>query len=167
MHAMAKVAERLQPEYQLLVDVRQRLDLEIKGLERELEDFIGAVVAPEPSGGRRPVSSARRELQKQIRLLEQLLAGFRTVTPEALHTDRVGYGSTVFVRDLGNGEEASYTLVAGETIDLAASQVSMESPMGQALLGHLPGDEVVVDAPHRRLRLRIVALKTLPQQLGL
>jgi transcription elongation factor GreA len=79
----------------------------------------------------------------------------------------VGYGAVVFVRDQDSGEERFYTLVAGDPTDLDASQVSLASTPGQALLGRRPGDEVEVETPYREVRLRVVTVPTLPRRLGL
>jgi transcription elongation factor GreA len=54
-------------------------------------------------------------------------------------------GSRVRVRDLDG--DAVFTIVGPEDSDGAAGLISDQSPLGQALLGHGPGDKVDVRAP--------------------
>jgi transcription elongation GreA/GreB family factor len=55
-------------------------------------------------------------------------------------------GSTVRVRD-ADGEEEEYTIVKKGEADPAHGRISTESPVGRALLGRRPGDEVEVQTP--------------------
>lgn len=107
------------------------------------------------------------EGEKRIRHLLQLIDGLDMVDSEALSDSRAGYGSTVEMRDLDSGIDVSYTLMAGALIDLDFNQVSLASPMGQAILGSKAGNEVVVVTPHGKRRYRILAVETLPASLGL
>jgi len=58
-------------------------------------------------------------------------------------------------------------LVAGDAMDLEAGHVSLESPIGQGLLGTEQGQDVVIQLPRGVRNFRVTALETLPQQLGL
>ncbi len=79
--------------------------------------------------------------------------------------DRVGFGSQVTITDIEMGEEFTFTITAGDFIDLDAGQVSLASPIGKGLLGGKPGQEVTVTLPMGVRRYRIMTLTTLPQQL--
>jgi transcription elongation factor GreA len=57
----------------------------------------------------------------------------------------IGLGSQVTVRD--EGEEATYSIVGPLEAAPARGRISHVSPLGQALLGHVVGDEVRVEAP--------------------
>ena len=59
----------------------------------------------------------------------------------------------------------TFTITAGDFIDLDAGQVSLASPIGQGLLGGAKGEEVTVQLPRGNRRYRILDLTTLPQQL--
>ena len=67
----------------------------------------------------------------------------------------VTVGSTVELRNLASGGETRYTLVWPGQVDAKQGRISVESPVGQALLKHRAGDEVEVDAPSGTLRFRI------------
>ena len=79
--------------------------------------------------------------------------------------DRVGFGSQVTITDIEMGEDFTFTITAGDFIDLDAGQVSLASPIGKGLLGAKPGQEVTVKLPMGVRRYRILTLTTLPQQL--
>jgi transcription elongation factor GreA len=59
--------------------------------------------------------------------------------------DTVKIGSLVRVRDR-DGEEV-FTIVGGEEADAMLMRISLESPLGIALLGRAAGDQVKVRAP--------------------
>ena len=61
------------------------------------------------------------------------------------HDGRVQVGSRVTVRDEFGEEE--YTIVGPAEVDVAKGRISMESPVGKALLGHKVGEEVKVQTP--------------------
>lgn len=55
-------------------------------------------------------------------------------------------GARVTVAD-GDGNETEYTLVSAGEANPSHGSVSVESPLGRALLGKAAGDEVVVERP--------------------
>ncbi len=147
----------------MIAEVRDRIGSELERLSRQLTDELGAGL-----GGATTVCAApeeRREVQQRIRRLGQLVAGLVGLEHEALPVDRVGYGSSVVLQDLETRQRISYTLVTGDVIDLDEDQVSLASPVGQALLGRKTGDRVSVETPAGTARYRIVSMATLPQML--
>ena len=79
--------------------------------------------------------------------------------------DRVGFGSTVTIHDLELDEDFTFTITAGDFIDLDGGQVSLASPIGRGLLGAEEGQEVTIQLPAGERRYKVVELTTLPQQL--
>jgi transcription elongation factor GreA len=57
----------------------------------------------------------------------------------------VKIGSLVRVQDRDGEEE--FTIVGGEEADAMLMRISMESPLGKALLGRATGEQVKVRAP--------------------
>jgi transcription elongation factor GreA len=148
----------------MIAEVRDRLGSELERLSRQLTDALeaeigGAAVCAAPE--------ERRKVQERIRSLGQLVAGLAGLECGALPVDRVGYGSSVVLQDLVKRRRVSYTLVSGEVIDFDEDQVSLASPVGQALLGRAVGDRVSVETPAGTRRYRVVSVTTLPQMLGL
>jgi transcription elongation factor GreA len=106
-------------------------------------------------------SAGAAQLQAQVARLGQIAAGLAIIDAEALPCDGAGFGSTVTVKNLESGELEEYTLMVGSLVDLEANQVSLASPIGQALLGRMLGDEVTIATPNRNIRFRITGLVTL------
>ncbi len=75
--------------------------------------------------------------------------------------DRVGFGSTVYVTNMGTGEQRQYVLVPPEIKDDNPSYISAMSPIARGLLGAHPGDEVLINIPKGELELRIDKIVTL------
>jgi transcription elongation factor GreA len=90
-------------------------------------------------------------LERRIRMLRDRLDRSVVIDErDAVASGTVGVGSTVVVEDeQGEKLEVQISSVGG---------VSPDSPLGRALLGRKPGDEVDVAAPKRSWRARIVSI---------
>ena len=60
------------------------------------------------------------------------------------------------LKDLNAGDEVEYTLVGEDEADVTKGLLSVQSPVGRALLGKEEGDEVVVRRPKGELVLEVV-----------
>ena len=60
--------------------------------------------------------------------------------------DGVGLGAKVKVRD-DKGNERAFEIVGTYEVDVLKGRISDQSPIGQALAGHRPGDVVTVQLP--------------------
>ena len=72
---------------------------------------------------------------------------------EEQHDGVIAVGSTVTVTD--DHGDAVYTIVGPAEVDLSAGRISMESPVGKAVMGRKVGDEVTVQTPAGARKLRI------------
>ena len=89
-------------------------------------------------------------LEHRIRSIRDRLTRSVLVEQEPTASGEVGIGSTVEVED-EKGERM--------TIEISSvGGVSPDSPLGRALLGAKPGDEVEVDAPRGSWRARVMAI---------
>lgn len=150
----------------MIVEVKERLQSE---LNRAVQNLPLDVAQQLVSGSARVRTnpSPAGDPQGRVRRLRQLDAGLAALHPESLAPDRVGYGSSVVLEDLGTRRRVSYMLVTADVIDLEEDQVTLASPIGAALLGRKKGERIEVALPQGRKRFRIVELTTLPQMLGL
>ncbi len=110
--------------------------------------------------------AARAGSQARMRLLGQLLAGLADSGTLHIDAHRAGFGSTIELVDLDDDARRTLTLVTGATIDVSDDQVTMESPIGAALLGAEAGDVIDVDTPARRRTFRVLRVRTLLDQFG-
>ena len=84
--------------------------------------------------------------ESRIRYLEKMLKTAEVIEDNAAQ-DEVGVNKTVLVRKEDTGEEVSYRIVTSVRGASLRGLISIESPIGQALMGHRPGDRVTVNTP--------------------
>lgn len=72
---------------------------------------------------------------------------------EVVQTGAVGFGSKVTVEL--NGKEYIYTLVGSQESDPKMGKLSLESPIGLALIGKRAGDKAVVVMPDRQIEYKV------------
>jgi transcription elongation factor GreA len=83
-------------------------------------------------------------LEGRIIELEQILAKAKLI--DRVQSDIATLGSIVCLA-ISDGREVQYTIVGAFEADPGAKRISNESPVGKALLGHKPGDMVMVSTP--------------------
>ena len=158
----------------MLNEIRQRIEEEIEALSRELQFELPVRIRKAVElGDLRENSEYKSALERQqfvnarIAHLTQRVAELSQIDVERMPADRVGFGSRVTVRDCVRKTEITYTIAAGDYIDIEAGHVSMASAIGRGLMGARPGEEVEVKLPRGARRYEIVALETLPQRMGM
>jgi transcription elongation factor GreA len=93
---------------------------------------------------------------KILRLRDRLL---RAEVVEAQPGSTVArFGSRVQLVDPGSGRELAYTLVSAVDADAAQGRLSVESPVGQALLGASAGQTVQITTPRGPRSLEVLAV---------
>ncbi len=97
-------------------------------------------------------------VEGRIRTLEQMINSAVVIPSEHAPSDVAAVGSRVSVVD-GDGRKQSYVIVGSAEADPQAGRISNESPVGSALLGRHPGDEVEAKTPRGVIKLKIVAVK--------
>ena len=102
----------------------------------------------------------QRLVESRISLLKKRVSEISLMNLDKLPHDRVGFGSTVHLRD-GNGDSVVYQLVMPEDADVEHGLISTASPIGRALLNKEEGDEVVVTAPNGSRKFEVVKLQTI------
>lgn len=96
-------------------------------------------------------------VEGRILTLEAILKNV-VIIEEGGPADRVGIGSRVTVAE-EKEEPETYHIVGYAEADPKMGRISNQSPLGQALLGHRVGDEVIVNAPDGILCFRIIAIE--------
>ncbi len=87
-----------------------------------------------------------REIDRRLRWLTKRMDELTVVRPSPEQRGRAYFGAIVRVGDEA-GEERSFQLVGPDESDPAAGRLSIESPLGRALVGRREGDEVRVPRP--------------------
>lgn len=104
-----------------------------------------------------------RELDRRLRFLSQRMDSLTVVEPRPHPSGRAFFGAWVTVEQ-DDGEEQTYRLVGPDEFDLARGLLSVDSPLGRALLGRSEGDEVPVHRPAGTVEVTVVAVSYQPPE---
>ena len=85
-------------------------------------------------------------IEGRIAYITQLLRNVVTIDEKKPHGGKVEIGSKVTIQE-GSGPEMTYTIVGPQEADPMNGRMSFNSPIGQALIGHAPGEFVDVTTP--------------------
>lgn len=69
------------------------------------------------------------------------------IDPTNLPKDRAVFGSSVTLENIDTGEDVDFQLVGPDESDIEKGRISITSPLGKAILGSKPGDELSVTVP--------------------
>lgn len=97
-----------------------------------------------------------REIDRRLRELDRILDGAQVVESMASDDGSIRFGATVKMKDVKTKRERIYQIVGDKEIDPLQGKISMKSPMGEALMGKKPGDQVQVQAPRGAVTYEIV-----------
>jgi transcription elongation factor GreB len=86
-----------------------------------------------------------REIDRRVRFLRKRLDGMVVVDRAPADTKRVFFGAWVTLETDG-GETVRYRIVGPDEFDREAGFISMDAPLGRALMRKAVGDEVRVEA---------------------
>lgn len=143
--------------------IREELE-ELKSVKRpELAEALRKARAYGDLSENFEYHQARRDqgiLNGRIADLERTLQ-IATVVPDAAQPEGEAavLGSTVTVHEVETGEEWDFVLVDPVQADPVNDRISVQSPVGKALLGVVPGDTVEVKIPAGTAHYRIVAVR--------
>ena len=78
--------------------------------------------------------------------------------------DRAGLGSILTLEDLDSGNEITYELVLADDVDIDAGKISMQAPIGRALMGKQVDDDVSVVMPAGKKEFAVLKLVTIHER---
>lgn len=107
------------------------------------------------------LEAARNELsflEGRIQDLEDILNNYQLIVESSDPHDSVRVGDWITVVEDGFNEDERYHLVGPAEADPTDGRISVESPLGKALLGAKVGDSVKVNAPNGLLEFKIIAI---------
>ena len=97
-------------------------------------------------------------LEMHIAKMENVLANARIINESELDNSKVLVLSTVEVKNKAYGASMKYTLVAQTEADLKTGKISVESPIGQGLLGKKVGETTTITVPNGSIELEIISI---------
>jgi len=131
----------------------------LKAERPKIQNDLALAMADKDFRENAPLDAARDSqamLEAQIRNVEHQIqhAVVVELRPEEAG-GLVHLGSQVGLKNLESERDVTYTLVSPNEVDAAKGRISVASPMGQALVGRVSGDEVEVAAPSGPIRFRV------------
>src|SRR5947207_7023963 len=131
----------------------RRLRLELELLWRDERPRVCQAVAAAAAQGDRSENAEYtygkrrlREIDRRVRFLRRRLAGMVVVDQPPADPARVFFGAWVLLESQ-DGAQSRYRIVGPDEFDRAPGYISMDSPLGRALLRKTLDDEVIVEAP--------------------
>jgi transcription elongation factor GreA len=100
--------------------------------------------------------NAQGMLEMRINDLEKVFASARIIDESTLDTSKVTILTNVTIKNIKNGAEVSYKLVAEAEANLKEKKISVNSPIGHGLLGKVIGDIVHVQTPNGIVDFEVV-----------
>lgn len=150
----------------------QRLKKELEDLQRELSVELPKVLEEARAHGDLSENAeyeAARARQDFVRArIAQKTNQIRTLSVYTLADipkGIVAYGSRVTIENTESGSTEQYQIVLPEEVDAANGYISLHSPLGRALMGKEPGDELEVQTPRGKRCYQLVELETIHDTL--
>jgi len=97
-------------------------------------------------------------ISARISDLEQKLAEAQIIDTSNFSNEKVLFGATVTVRDVQTDTEQRYTLVGPDEGDVKSGRLSVQSPLGRALISKRVGDTVTVTTPVKVVEYEVCAI---------
>ena len=97
-------------------------------------------------------------LEMKISKLETILSNARVMDTTNLDNSKVYILSKVKIKNVSNGMEMEYMLVAENEADLKEKKISIDSPIGKGLLGKKPGEIADIQTPNGIMQFEIVEI---------
>jgi transcription elongation factor GreB len=143
----------------------QRLRAELQQLWREERPRLTQAVAAAAAQGDRSENAEYiygkrrlREIDRRVRFLRKRLEGMVVVEQPPTDPRRVFFGAWVRL-EAADGRQERYRIVGPDEFDLQPGYISMDSPLGRALLTRRLDDEVTLEAPGGSRLLVIVGIE--------
>lgn len=100
-----------------------------------------------------------REIDRRIHFLQRRLDSSTVVDPrEQKDHSRVFFGATLVLED-EDGKKTTYQLVGADETDARGGRISVDSPLGRALLGRPLGASVTVLRPLGEVEVTIIEIR--------
>ena len=86
-------------------------------------------------------------IEGRVSELGYKLGNAEIIEVDNLPKDRAVFACTVVLANVDTGEDVEYQLVGPEESDIEQGRISVTSPLGRAIIGKKPGEEIVLNAP--------------------
>ena len=143
----------------------QRLREELKALWKVERPVVTAAVQAAAANGDRSENGdyiygkkRLREIDRRVRYLSKRLEDAIVVSSAPDNTNKIYFGAKVTLED-EQGETYTYRLLGADEIDPKKGHISIDAPLGRALLGKELDSEVEVNSPQGMKQYYVQAIE--------
>jgi len=90
--------------------------------------------------------------------LEDKLARAEIIDPDTMPKDRAVFSSLVVLENIDTGENVEYQLVGPDESNIEQGLISVSAPLGKAIIGKKPGDEIILQTPGGKRSYELVEI---------
>ena len=99
-----------------------------------------------------------RDIDRRLRELDKIIDHAKVISTNAPADGSIRFGATVTLQDKKTNRQRIYTLVGVQEIDPIAGRISVNSPVGMALIGKKQGDSVTIEIPRGKVEYAIIGI---------
>ena len=140
--------EKLKEEFNYLKTVKRKEVIEAIARAREKGDL-------RENAEYDAAREAQAFLEKRIGELSDQLSHVEMIDDNRIDSSKAFLGATVHLHDIDKNKTIKYVLVSKEEADLRTGRISVESPVGRALLGKSVGEVIQVTIPAGTMKYKI------------
>ncbi len=152
------------PQYLTPQGMKKLVD-ELAQLQNVRRQEVAEKIAASHDSGGVEENAEYEEAKNELALVEGRISEIEGVLDRAVVADMsmvekgvIGFGSSVNVRD-GTKRRRQYQIVGSAEVAPLDGKISIESPVGKALVGHRVGDIVEVETPSGVNKLTITRVR--------
>jgi len=98
-------------------------------------------------------------IEARLAEIETKLADARVIEVTGRTSETVVFGATVLLIEQESRSKRQYTLVGQDEADLKFNRISIQSPVGKALIGRRVGDFVEVKTPAKTVEYEVLEIR--------
>lgn len=97
-------------------------------------------------------------IEGRLNELGYKLSNANIIDPDKVSKHQVVFGCKVLLENIDTGETVEYQLVGPDESNIKSGRISVSSPLGKAIIGKKPGDEIMIQAPGGRRRYELIEI---------
>lgn len=98
-------------------------------------------------------------VENRIATIEEMLHNAEIIDSNAVEKNEVSLGKSVTFKELPDEEPETYTIVGAAESDPLSGKISNDSPIARSLIGHKVGEEVEIDIPAGKIKVKIIKVE--------
>jgi transcription elongation factor GreA len=86
-------------------------------------------------------------IEGRIQELNDKIARAQVINPAEISSEKIVFGAKVTLFDIDTEKEVTYQIVGEDEADIKVGKISITSPVGKSLIGHMIDEEVRIVVP--------------------